>query len=239
MDYSESGPKAIPDDSIKSYEWWREHGSGWPAEVAERRAKQIIYTLQECFLQTYFCSLAPANILEFGCGFGRHLRYLEAIPGLNCWGCDQSASMLDGINQWAAPEWIQARIRRIEPLEPLPYPTEGFDVVFTTSVLIHVAPAHLISVLRELVRVARYEIIHIENNQVERTAISSVEHDGCWMHPLLAAYGAIGVRAEVLPKGMGQQDIYRVRLNPMNRSTVSAERLLLKLAELDRLWRMR
>lgn len=223
----------IPDNSVESYAWWREHGHEWPKEVEERKKTQIIYTLQECFIQTYLGALAPAKILEFGCGFGRHLRYLSNLPGLDCFGCDQSKTMLDGVQRWAGPEWTAARIAQIEALLPLPYPDKAFDVIFTTSVLIHIAPAHLLEILRELVRVARYQIIHIENNQVDHTRVSSTEHDGCWMHPLIDVYREMGASAEVLEKGFIKQDIYRVKIKQFDRPTEIAERLLGQLAILD------
>ena len=225
---------AILDDSVDSYAWWREHGAEWPAEIAARRKTQILYTLQECFLQSYLGALAPAKVLEFGCGFGRHLRYLNDVPGLDCYGCDQSGTMLRGVQQWASREWISERITQIEALQPLPYADKAFDVVFTTSVLIHVAPAHILGVLRELIRVARYQVIHVENNRVERTKVSSPEHDGCWMHPLVELYGETGASAEVLEKGVLKQDIYRVKLQPFARQTNVAEHLLGKLVEIDR-----
>ena len=225
---------ALLDDSVDSYTWWREHGHEWPAEIEARRATQIIYSLQECFLQTYLGMLAPAKILEFGCGYGRHLNYLSKLPGLDCFGCDQSKTMLDGLLKWAPQEWAAGRIRQIEPLESLPYPDKAFDVVFTTSVLIHIAPAHLTGILTELIRVARHEIIHIENNRVEETTLSSPEHDGCWMHPIARVYNEIGARAEILNKGLVKQDIYRVRLEPFARQTHVAECLLSKLIEIDR-----
>jgi ubiquinone/menaquinone biosynthesis C-methylase UbiE len=227
---------AILDDSVDSYAWWQEHGNSWPVEIETRRKTQIIYTLQECFLQTYLGMLAPAKILEFGCGFGRHLSYLINIPELDCYGCDQSSTMLEGLSRWAPEAWMSDRIKLVEPLAKLPYADKTFDAVFTSSVLIHVAPAHVLGILRELTRVTRHEIIHVENNSVEHTKLSSPEHDGCWMHPLVDLYREIGAVAQVLDKGLVKQDIYRVRLEPFMRRTDAAERLLGKLGEIDRRW---
>lgn len=226
----------ITDDSLNSYAWWRQHGHEWPAEVARRKSYQIMYTLQEAFFQTYLGSLAPARILEFGCGYGRHLKYLREFPGLSCYGCDQSAAMLDEMRRWAPEAWMAEHVQQVAPLGRLPYGDKAFDLVFTNSVLIHVAPAHISSILAELVRISRHEIIHIENNHVQETSLSSAEHDGCWMHPLIPLYAQIGATAALLPKGWAKQDIYTVSLEPWTRSTVVAEHLLAKLAEIESRW---
>ena len=91
----------------KNYRWWQDHGDGWRDEVAARKAYMPIYHLQEIFLEEYFARVAPAKVLEFGCGFGRHLEYLRRIPKLDVYGFDQSESMLEGM-RWARPSWCVA-----------------------------------------------------------------------------------------------------------------------------------
>jgi SAM-dependent methyltransferase len=169
-------------------------------------------------------------VLEVGCGFGRHLEYLRRIPGLDVAGCDQSRSMVDAMREWAAPGWIDEHVRIVAPLDPLPYPDGAFDVVFTVSVLIHVRPEHVEPFLRELLRVSRGQILHIENPPVAASFQTAVVHDGCWAHPLVDLYARLGCRAEVLPKPFELEDVYRVVVAPDSRvhdpSPVVAERLL-------------
>lgn len=44
----------------------------------------------------------------------------------------------------------------------LPYPENSIDLVFTSGVLIHIAPDDLAQVTQEIVRVARYYVLAIE-----------------------------------------------------------------------------
>lgn len=197
----------------ENYSWWQQHGGGWPAEIERRRAYMPIYHLQEIILAEYFSRYAPQRILEFGCGFGRQLSYLSRIPGLEVYGCDQSPTMIDGIRAWASEEWIDERITLVEPLAPLPYPDKSFDIVFTVSVLIHVRPEHVQFILKELMRLARWQIIHIENNHVPDTVQMSEAHDGSWAHPIVQHYRALGQTVEVFEKPFEIEDVYRVVLD--------------------------
>ena len=195
----------------KNYRWWQEHGAGWAEEVLARKARMPIYHLQEIFLQEYFSRAAPAKVLEFGCGFGRHLEYLRRIPKLDVYGFDQSETMV-GEMRWARKPWREKHIQLGEPLKSLPYEDGAFDVVFTVSVLIHVRPEDLDAVLGELWRVSRGHLIHIENIETDDTRVTSEEHDGCWAHDLRAAYARVapGAALEVAPSMFDIEDVYRV-----------------------------
>src|SRR5882672_3785798 len=65
-----------------NYRWWTDHGQAWPGEVERRKGYMPIYSIQEVLLAEYLSRNAPASVLEFGCGFGRHLAYLSRVPGL-------------------------------------------------------------------------------------------------------------------------------------------------------------
>ena len=197
-----------------NYQWWQERGESWPEEVKRRKGFMPIYHIQEIFLAEYLFRNAPAKVLEFGCGFGRHLKYLSRIEGLELYGYDQSPTMIAGMREWAPTDFITRRIALGGALQSLPYPDKFFDIVFTVSVLIHIRPAHVQAILKELVRVCRWQIIHIENNHVPDTELSSEAHDGCWMHPIEQHYGALGNDCELVEKCFAIEDIYRVILDP-------------------------
>lgn len=218
----------------ENYRWWRDHGSEWSAEIKQRKRIRPYYFIQEVFLAAYMTLNSPARVLEFGCGFGRHLEYLSKIPGLEVYGYDQSAAMVEGIKAWASPEWMDHHISIGDPLAPLPYPDKSFDIVFTVSVLIHVRPEDLLLVLQELVRVAKRQIIHLENNLVAETGLSSTEHAGCWVHPLQKAYAQLGLQAEVLDKCYEMQDIYRIVLDPTHQPVEIGQQVAARLLQLDR-----
>jgi len=195
----------------KNYRWWQEHGGIWSDEVSARKAHMPIYHLQEIFLEEYFSQVAPAKVLEFGCGFGRHLEYLRRIRKLDVHGFDQSESMVKGM-RWARKPWREKHITVGEPLERLPFADGEFDVVFTVSVLIHVRPQDLDHILSELHRVSSGHIVHIENLDVSETIVTSDAHDGCWAHDLRLAWSRIAPDAtlEVAPSLFDIEDVYRV-----------------------------
>jgi SAM-dependent methyltransferase len=169
--------------------------------------------MHEVFLSGYFSMLGPCKVLEFGCGFGRHLNYLRRIPGLDVHGCDQSPTMLAEAEKLIEKSWLAERTLRIEPRGELPYADKSFDVVYTASVLIHVRPEDVSAVLGELVRVARWHILHVENRPTEEATMTSPEHSGCWAHPLVSLYGQMGLAVETLPEMGTLQGGYRVLLD--------------------------
>ena len=198
-----------------NYRWWQDHGKEWFDEVTRRKASMPIYHLQEIFLEETISRSAPARVLEFGCGFGRHLEYLRKIPKIDLYGYEQSQSMVDAM-RWATPSWRKKRIRVGKPLSRLPYEDDSFDLVFTVSVLIHVRPKDLDFILSELYRVSRNQILHIENNETHETTVTSDAHAGCWAHDLESAYQRVapGIFFETLPRCFEIEDLYRIAKDP-------------------------
>jgi ubiquinone/menaquinone biosynthesis C-methylase UbiE len=104
--------------------------------------------------------LKPHSILEAGCGFGRNLNFLikEGISATNLTGADISRPLLRLArrNLPAALKLVSADIRR------LPFADNQFDLVFTHGVLMHLKPKDLLPGLKEVVRVAKKNVILIE-----------------------------------------------------------------------------
>jgi SAM-dependent methyltransferase len=169
--------------------------------------------IQEAFLAGYFSLATPCRVLEFGCGFGRHLSYLRGIEGLDLHGCDPSQSMLAIARENLPADWFEERVKLISPGGRLPYPDKSFDVVFSASVLIHIHPEDVPAVISELLRVARGHILHIENPTTDRAAMTCGEHNGCWAHPLQQLYAERGVNLELLPAHGTLQAGYRASLD--------------------------
>ncbi len=192
--------------------WWQEHGGqAWRAEYERRRPTQPHYAQQEAFLQGFFLGLPAVRVLDFGCGFGRHLRTLAAIPWVEAYGCDISQKMLDVARQESGLPDPVARIRRIEPRGRLPFEDGFFDVVFTNEVLIHVDSADLSQVLRELWRVSHSLLLHVENVEVQGSFRENDAHDGCWKHDFRAAYAAFeGAELRIFKSAVDLQAVYLV-----------------------------
>lgn len=212
---------------LPSERWWQEHGGEeWCAEITRRRHERPLYHLQEMFLSRYFRAFGrPARVLEFGCGFGRHLDYLRRNRKLELYGCDQSERMLHTARELLGDESWAGRLALTSPRQPLPYPDKWFDVSYTVSVLLHVPPEALEAALSELVRVTRHSILHIESNVSAEERLLTEVHDGCWSHNLSYAYHKAGATCVVLPKHFLEEDIYRatVMADPALEPEVSGE----------------
>lgn len=202
--------------------YWREQLRWYEREIARRKHEGQSYNCQEIYLYEYFQRLSAGagltadntrgpKVLEFGFGFGRHLRYLSELPGIQFYGCDQSPQSTAIARGYFTDDWATERLAVVPPRGRLPYEDGQFEVVFTVSVLIHVAPEDLAPLLQELLRICRGHILHIENAPVESTALSSVMHQGCWVHPLVERYNRLGWSAEVLESFSRRHGVYRVR----------------------------
>jgi len=195
----------------KNYQYWRDYGHLWLDEYEKRKHHLVFYHLQQIMIADYMYHSSPARVLEFGCGVGRHLRYISQIPGIEVYGYDQSGSMAELNLRWCSRDWFESHITVGDPVQVLPYSDGYFDIVYTAEVLIHVDPEDLLSILSELIRVSKWQILHFEpsrNFQVCQDA-----HNGCWNHDLIAAYFQLGVHCEVLPASYAVQEPYRVLLS--------------------------
>lgn len=109
----------------------------------------------------------PSSALEVGCNIGRNLvvlsRFIQHLSGI-----DPSS---EAVSAARANELLaDVDIREGHGLS-LPYEDSSFDLVFTSGVLIHVAPEELGRVVDEIVRVSRKYIICIEYFSHEPTEV--------------------------------------------------------------------
>jgi len=195
-------------DLAPNYEYWQRHGEEWADEYDARKTRTPLYHLQELMLAIYMAESAPVTVLEFGCGVGRHLRYLSQLSGVDAYGYDQSATMVDQCRRWIPEDWLREHVTVGAPLASLPYPDGHFDIVFTAEVLVHVRPQDVAGVLSELHRVARWQLLHLEPSP--GYPVQGAIHAGSWSHDLPAIYRQLGHRCETLPGGYTAHSPYRV-----------------------------
>jgi SAM-dependent methyltransferase len=206
-----------------NYQYWREHGGDWVEGYDQRKKKLVLYHIQELMLTQYMLEHAqssperPMKVLEFGCGVGRHLRNLTRLPGVDAFGYDQSQTMAQGVLRWAGKAWFDSHITVGMPTGTLPYPDKHFDIAYSAEVLVHVRPEHVDGILKELIRVCKGHILHIETS--EHVQLVSDSHDGCWRHDLVAAYARLGLECQVLPSGYTAHTPYRVAVGEQPRFT--------------------
>ncbi|MGD9790967.1 MAG: methyltransferase domain-containing protein [Phycisphaerales bacterium] len=220
-----------------NYRYWREHGHEWAAEYDERKTYQILYHIQEWMLTEYVRRHAagrerPLRVLEYGCGVGRHLKNLHRIEGVEVFGYDQSASMAGSIVAWGGEKFFSERVRVGSPTPELAYEDGSFDLVYTAEVLVHVSPEDVSGILRELVRVCRGHVLHLEPGP--EYALEAGCHDGCWNHDLPGLYSGMGRACETLERGYAAHTPYRVTVGEGARFTWSSQDLALwRRAEKD------
>ena len=169
----------------QNYKYWREEGGWWRAEYERRMSANLLYPIQTVVISALVSGCAPGMIAEFGCGTGRHLEYIIHIDGIKVIGIDQSAAMLEAIEQFAGIDWCKTNLVLVEPTGRLPFADNYFDVIFTCESLVHVNPADLKGRLAELIRIARKGTFHLE--PAPGYEIDEYAHSGSWNHDIVGA----------------------------------------------------
>lgn len=89
-----------------------------------------------------------ANVLEVGCGVGNQLAVLRRLGLHRVCGADINAVALSRC-------WARGFPAVQSPADKLIFPDGAFDLVYTSALLIHIAPGALAAVQREIARVSR------------------------------------------------------------------------------------
>jgi pseudaminic acid biosynthesis-associated methylase len=116
----------------------------------------------------------PESVLEVGCNIGRNLIALtHFIPTVSAVEPNAEAVQIAR----AHPELTGVRIDEGDGFS-LPYADASVDLVFTSGVLIHVAPDDLGRMVNEILRVARHYVMCIEYFAHEPTAVPYHDREG-------------------------------------------------------------
>lgn len=204
----EAAPSASPIPA--NYRYWQEHGGDWAREYDRRKKQGPKYHIAEVLICDYMLHHAPARVLEYGCGVGRHLRYLSQIPDLDAHGYDQSPTMARGCLDWADPDWYASHVTVGPPTGRTAYEDGAFDIVYTASVLVHVRPEDLGGVLTEVLRLSRGHVLHFESRYRAGAEAYTDDHSGCWLHDVIGAYRDLGFECQDVTAGLCAQAVYRV-----------------------------
>jgi SAM-dependent methyltransferase len=95
-----------------------------------------------------------SNILDLGCGTGRHVVYL-ARSGFSVFGLDNSPEGLRVTRQWLEEEGLDAGLRLQSMTEKLPYEDGFFDAVISVQVIHHTDIATIREIVQEIARVLK------------------------------------------------------------------------------------
>ena len=97
-----------------------------------------------------------ASIIELGCGSGRNLLILKEMGYANLKGVDFSQTQVELCRN------LGLDVSQMD-ISALEFPDRDFDLVFTNSVLLHVPPSKIETVMKEAVRIARKIVAFREN----------------------------------------------------------------------------
>jgi pseudaminic acid biosynthesis-associated methylase len=125
-----------------------------------------------------------ARILEVGCNIGNQLLSLKQMGFSNLYGIDVQQYALEK----ARRQISDATLTEASALA-IPYPDRYFDLVFTSGVLIHIAPDDLPRALAEIHRCARQWIWGVEYFSPQTTEVQYRGHSGLlWKTDYAARY---------------------------------------------------
>ncbi len=113
-----------------------------------------------------------ARILEVGCNVGNQLLILQSMGFTNLYGIEIQEYALQ-----RAQGRIRAAILRQASALAIPYADRFFDMVFTSGVLIHIAPADLPAALGEMRRCAKHWIWGFEYYAPQMTEVAYRGHN--------------------------------------------------------------
>jgi SAM-dependent methyltransferase len=217
-------PVAPADEAVaeRSAAYWKGvDGRAYELLVHDRQQSgAAAYAQQERFLTEFVQSerdrsQRSIDVLEFGCGYGRHARYLSDLEGVRYHGYDFSEGMTEPLRS----DPPHALIPLSEHLFVGPDVSNAvgarlFDVVFTVSVLIHNPPERAQLILSELEKLVKPggTICLVENQLVPLSLFENRWHEGCWLHDYVDMVG--GCWDLYLGHGLIEtHDVYVLRRN--------------------------
>jgi len=120
-----------------------------------------------------------ARILEGGCNIGLQLEQLQLMGFKNLYGIE--------LQRYAA-DLAKQRLEGVDVIQgsalDLPFRDGWFDLVYTSGVLIHIAPGDLPTVMREMTRCSKRFIWGFEYYAETTTEVLYRGHEGClWKAP--------------------------------------------------------
>jgi SAM-dependent methyltransferase len=161
--------------------------------------------------------VAATRLLDFGCGWGRFLRFFwKDVGAANLYGCDVDQRIVDVCRSLGVP----GRIDLLDARGSLPYPDSHFDAILAYSVFTHLPEGSHLRWLHELARVSRPGCVVCLTVEPRRfldfVAAVPPDSESDW-HVRLSAFASsaadLGARYDrgelvFLPTNPGHEDIY-------------------------------
>lgn len=144
--------------------FWDEYGKAY-LNTFSSNGKGTGFDLNIQSILSRIQEIKPKTVLEVGCGFGRNFPYIKA--NLKCVerlvGIELSKTMIDSSCKYFSMFKEKIDVTLIQgDAKSLPFKDNEFDLIFTHVCLTHIPPKFIPQVTKEISRVAKKWIIHIE-----------------------------------------------------------------------------
>ena len=163
------------------------------------KKKRIALTKRRKMLSRFVREWGITSALELGCNNGANLTFLsEHNPSLKLAGldiCERAIKHAKEVEGCPADLFVGS-IYDLSRFED-----NSFDMVFTCAVLLHINHDKAKEVMREMVRIARKKVVHLER-QTKRPKILSYAHGEiphAFSHNFIRSYAEIGIKAYLRP----------------------------------------
>jgi len=126
----------------KAWNWNKEKNDIWlnPSE-------------ESYFLAARWKKIGYENLLDFGCGLGRHSIFFSQ-QGFTVSAFDLSVDGTNHLRNWAGNENLKIDIRNADMLS-LPYPDNSFDCLYAYHVISHTDTNGMRTILNEIERIIK------------------------------------------------------------------------------------
>ena len=208
----EKGEKLLNKFGIEDLKVWYNEDR-WRDYLSKYEPEHFWATLGQCYLNTFLtaekpgemfasnlnfllpriASFSPKSVLEVGCGFGRVLSFLVACEVCEeIKGVELSESMIAEMPRFVAsinpPLKRELKIIQGDITKGIDFPNQSFDVVYSHVCLTHIEPRYIDCVTKEISRIAKKAIIHVERFKFPNEHPSPHR----WSHDLVYYYKKLG-----------------------------------------------
>jgi ubiquinone/menaquinone biosynthesis C-methylase UbiE len=147
--------------------YWAQRGTVYMEEILASGYLEHERFFQDLLIQE-IGSLGCGSCFEGGCGFGWNLRRIkEDMPQARVGGIDFSLTQLNNAKTYM--RGFDIPVVQADNCA-MPYRDDAFDIGFSVGVFMNIHPAKIEVALREMIRVSRRFIIHIEYDDTRTTA---------------------------------------------------------------------
>jgi pseudaminic acid biosynthesis-associated methylase len=136
------------------------------------------------------------SVLDVGCNAGWNLRAIKAVdPAVEAMGVDINAAAVAE----AEAAGLEAHLMSVNQVRIL---LAGFELVCTSGVLIHVAPADLPEAMRNIVQASNRWVLAVEyESETEEQIDYRGNTERLWKRPFGRLYEALGLRLHAEARG--------------------------------------